>query len=260
MEIYISALLLGLIGEIHCVGMCGPIMLILPVDRKNTWKRTLQLIIYHTGRLLAYGSIGFIFGLFGKGLELAGLQQKISLVFGILLVIVAFYPSVKIFQSGSPAFWTRFVNTLKNKMQHSLQNASFVSFFFMGFLNGYLPCGLVYMALVGALATGDPVHGTLFMMLFGLGTTPALILITYLQTVFSAGLKNRIQKIIPFAVAAVGILFILRGLGLNIMYVSPGEKHLHITPMKEKMYRKKIKRTRGLFHRPAIQKNQDTLS
>ena len=252
MEILISALLLGLVGELHCVGMCGPIMLILPVDRETPWKKHIQLIIYHTGRLLAYASIGLLAGFLGKGLQLAGLQQKISLIFGLLMILVAFYPQLKFFKASAPSFWTRTLNFLKQKMNLYLKKRSFSSFFIMGFLNGYLPCGLVYMALVGALATGDPFKGALFMIFFGLGTTPAMMLITYLQNILTANLRNKIQKIIPYAVALVGILFVLRGLGLNIMYVSPGKKHLQVTPMKEKMYRKKIKKARGLFHKPQI--------
>ncbi len=242
MSVYLSALLLGLLGEIHCIGMCGPIALILPVERDNAWMKNIKLLLYHTGRILAYGTMGLAVGFLGKGLALAGLQQKISLVFGIFMLIAALYPTAKFVRLQTPGFWTRFVGKLNASMRKYLDQRSFQAFFTLGFLNGYLPCGLVYLALVGALATGNPWSGALFMMFFGLGTAPALYALSLLKTTFSARWRNRLDKLIPIGVAVVGILFILRGLGLNIMFLSPGEKHLQINRMKEVKYEKKIKK------------------
>ncbi len=246
---YISALLLGLLGEIHCVGMCGPIALILPVEGDNFWRKNIKLLLYHTGRMLAYGTLGLIIGFMGKGLQLAGLQQKISLIFGLVMVIAAFYPAANFFRFKAPGFWTNFIGKLNAAMRKYLNQRSYHAFFVLGFLNGYLPCGLVYLAMVGALATGNPWEGALYMIFFGLGTTPALYAITLLKTTVSASLRNKLNKLIPIGVAIVGILFILRGLGLNIMYISPGKKHLKITEMKEKKYEKKIKKIEYLLEK-----------
>ncbi len=247
-EIFISALLLGLIGEAHCVGMCGPIALIIPVDKNNRWKTTLQLIVYHSGRLLTYGIIGFIFGFIGTGLKLSGLQQNISLIFGIVMVLVAFFPASKWLNPQLPGAWGQWIGKLKVNMNRLLRQKSYGALFTMGFLNGLLPCGLVYLALVGAVATGNPWYGALYMILFGLGTTPALMLITYLQTLFSVEIRRKLDKVIPFVVALVGVLFILRGLGLNIMYLSPGKEHLEVNRKKEMMYKKKMKKVKHLLH------------
>ena len=249
--IYLSALLLGLMGEIHCVGMCGPIALILPVDRKSKLKTAIQLTLYHLARILAYGTMGLVLGFFGRGLQLAGLQQKISLVFGLIMIVTALFPAVnRTFSARTPAFWARAVGRLKAAMQSYLLRRSYSAFFVMGFLNGYLPCGLVYLAMVGALATGSAWQGAVYMMIFGLGTTPALVLITWLQRMFSAGLRNRLNRLIPYAVALVGLLFVLRGLNLNIMFLSPGKKMLQVNEQKEKMYHKKIKKIQSKIHAP----------
>ncbi len=249
--IYLSALLLGLMGEIHCVGMCGPIALILPVDRKSKLKTAIQLTLYHLARILAYGTMGLVLGFFGRGLQLAGLQQKISLVFGLIMIVTALFPAVnRTFSARTPAFWARAVGRLKAAMQSYLQRRSYSAFFVMGFLNGYLPCGLVYLAMVGALATGSAWQGAVYMMIFGLGTTPALVLITWLQRMFSTGLRNRLNRLIPYAVALVGLLFVLRGLNLNIMFLSPGKKMLQVNEQKEKMYHKKIKKIQSKIHAP----------
>jgi len=250
--IYLSAFLLGILGEIHCIGMCGPIALILPVDRDKPWVKHLKLLVYHTGRILAYGTMGLLVGFVGKGLRLAGLQQKISLVFGILMVIAAFYPAAKWFGAKAPAFWTRWLGKLNAAMRTYLDQRSVRAMFVLGFLNGYLPCGLVYLALVGALATGDPWHGALYMMLFGLGTAPALYAISLLKTLLSVKIRRKLDKLIPWGVAFVGILFILRGLGLNIMFLSPGEKHLQINRMKEMKYEQKMQKIRKIIRNDTL--------
>jgi sulfite exporter TauE/SafE len=68
--------------------MCGPIAMMLPVDRNNQAKKVSQILTYHLGRLTAYASIGLVFGLVGKGLYLAGMQQKLSIVIGVLMILV----------------------------------------------------------------------------------------------------------------------------------------------------------------------------
>ena len=243
LTVYLSALLLGLMGEIHCVGMCGPIALILPVDRKSKLKTAVQLTLYHLARIIAYGTLGLVLGFFGRGLQLAGLQQKISLVFGLIMIVTALFPAVnRTFSARTPAFWARAVGRLKAAMQSYLLRRSYSAFFVMGFLNGYLPCGLVYLAMVGALATGSAWQGAVYMMIFGLGTTPALVVITWVQRLFPAGLRNRLNRLIPYAVALVGLLFVLRGMNLNIKFISPGKQMLQVNRHKEQMYHKKIKK------------------
>ena len=89
---FLSAAILGLMGSLHCVGMCGPIAFMLPVDKENAVKKFCQIFIYHFGRLMAYGVIGLLFGLIGKGLYLFGMQQKLSIVIGILMIVIVFIP------------------------------------------------------------------------------------------------------------------------------------------------------------------------
>jgi len=91
----------------------------------------------------------------------------------------------------------------------------------IGFLNGFLPCGLVYMAIFGAIATGNALQGSLYMALFGLGTIPLMTSAIYLGNFLNVQVRQRIRKAIPVFVAVIAGLFILRGLGLGIPYVSP---------------------------------------
>ncbi|MDX1271340.1 sulfite exporter TauE/SafE family protein [Bizionia paragorgiae] len=219
----LSALIFGLLGSFHCVGMCGPIAFMLPIDRKNKPKRILQLLSYHTGRLLTYGVLGFIFGLVGKSLNLFGFQQQLSILIGVLMIVVILIP-VKLFNRynfSKPIY--RIVSKVKNAMGKELKKKTPGTFFTIGYLNGLLPCGLVYMAIFGALASGNAWQGGVYMLVFGLGTVPLMTTAIYVGNFITGTIKKRILKAIPVFVVIIGVLFILRGLGLGIKYISPSE-------------------------------------
>ena len=216
-----SALVLGLLGSLHCLGMCGPIAFMLPLDRENNARKTTQLFIYHAGRLLAYGVIGVLFGFLGKGLSLFGVQQKLSIGIGVLMILLVLIPAK--YLNGHKILTPIYsiLGKVKSKLGAELKKKTPDAFLTIGFLNGFLPCGLVYMALLGAVAMGNPLQGGLYMMLFGLGTVPLMSAVVYSKGLFSNSLKFKIQKLIPVFVVIIGILFIVRGLGLGIPYVSP---------------------------------------
>jgi sulfite exporter TauE/SafE len=217
----LSAIILGLIGSLHCIGMCGPIAFMLPVDRSNQLKKFTQIFIYHFGRLLAYGIIGLVFGLLGKGLYIFGLQQKLSIIIGILMIIVVLIPhnTFAKYNLSKPLY--NIIAKVKNRLGQELKKKSPDTFLTIGFLNGFLPCGLVYMALFGAIAMGNTLQGSLYMILFGIGTIPLMTAAVYLSNLFKGSVRNKVQKLIPIFVVIMGVLFILRGMGLGIPYVSP---------------------------------------
>jgi len=217
----ISALILGLMGSLHCVGMCGPIAFMLPVDRTNNLKKFIQIFIYHFGRLLAYGILGLVFGLLGKGLFVFGMQQKLSIAIGVLMIVVILIPykSFSTYNLSKPVY--KIVGKVKNSLGKELQKKTPDTFLTIGFLNGFLPCGLVYMALFGAIAMGDALQGSLYMVIFGAGTIPLMTTAIYFSSLLKNTAKQKIQKLIPVFVVLIGALFILRGLGLGIPYISP---------------------------------------
>ena len=223
-----SAIILGLLGGFHCIGMCGPIAFVLPVDRTNKWKQGYQTFVYHLGRLLAYATIGLLFGFVGKGLYLAGFQQRLSILLGILMIAMVLTP-VRIFNKynfSKPLYGL--IGTIKSQLGLYLKKKSTKAIFAIGFFNGFLPCGMVYMALVGAMATSEFYLGGLYMFLFGLGTIPMMTIAIYSKNIFSLNFRAKIQKAIPVFVVLVGLLFILRGMGLGIPYVSPTDVKLHV--------------------------------
>lgn len=217
----LSAIILGLMGSLHCVGMCGPIAFMLPVDQSNNYKKFGQIFIYHFGRLMAYGIIGLVFGFLGKGLSIFGAQQKLSIVIGITMILVVLIPykSFNKYNLSKPIY--KVISKVKNQLGKELKKKSPDTFLTIGFLNGFLPCGLVYMALFGAIAMGNAIQGSLYMMLFGLGTVPLMTTAIYFSGLLKGGIRQKVQKAIPVFVVVIGLLFILRGLGLGIPYVSP---------------------------------------
>ena len=223
-----TALLFGLISSFHCIGMCGPIALMLPLDRNNKIKMVTQIITYHFGRLFAYASIGFIFGMLGKGFLLAGFQQKTSIILGIVIIFIVVIPEKVLanFNFSKPIF--KVISNVKSALGSQFKNRSYQSLFTIGLLNGFLPCGMVYVALFGAVAMQSPTLGILYMILFGLGTIPLMSSVVYLKNAVTISIKNKIQKAIPYVAVFIGILFILRGLGLGIPYISPSNTSLYI--------------------------------
>ncbi len=218
---WLTAFIFGLLGSFHCVGMCGPIAFLLPVDRQNPTKRVFQLLSYHFGRLLTYGIIGVLFGLLGSRLQFFGAQQYISVTVGILMILFVLLPSKAMSKLSGSQFLYRWVGKIKSSLGQELKKKTAGSFFTIGFLNGFLPCGLVYMAVFGSVVAGGAWQGGLYMLLFGAGTIPLMTTATYLGNFLKGTLKKRILKVIPMFVVIVGIWFIVRGMGLGIPYLSP---------------------------------------
>ena len=203
--------------------------MMLPVSHDNPTRKAFQVATYHLGRLSSYTFLGLLFGIFGRGLYLAGFQQNLSIFIGIAILLVVIIPERLI------ASWTfaqpiyMFLGRAKSKLGQQFKKSSFGSLFTIGILNGLIPCGMVYVAIFGAIGMQNEVYGMLYMLLFGLGTIPLMTAVVYLKAFISLSLRNKINKIIPYVAAVVGILFILRGLGLGIPYVSPSNMSLFVS-------------------------------
>lgn len=221
MEFIIAAIVLGFLGGFHCVGMCGPIAMALPVHNKSSLQKVISILMYNSGRIVTYTAFGLLFGAIGKSFALFGLQQILSIVLGsliLLFVIASYFNKINNPLMGKVYF---FINVVKSKLSELLGKRSLAAFFGIGLLNGLLPCGLVYMAVAGALASGSMFNGSLFMLFFGLGTIPFMFAITYYSNLISVKLRNRMRKIVPVFVGLMAILMILRGMNLGINYISP---------------------------------------
>jgi sulfite exporter TauE/SafE len=223
-----SALIFGLISSLHCIGMCGPIAMMLPVDRSNPAKKVIQIMLYHIGRLSAYASLGLVFGILGKGFYMAGIQQNISIIVGVLMITIAIVPE-RLFMKynfSKPVY--KIISKVKSSLGSQFKRKSPDALFTIGLLNGFLPCGMVYAALFGAIAMQDLTLGVFYMLLYGLGTIPMMSAVVFISNLLSTPFRSKIQKMIPVVTIIIGTLFILRGLGLDIAYISPSNLNLFV--------------------------------
>ncbi|MGV1011723.1 MAG: sulfite exporter TauE/SafE family protein [Flavobacterium sp.] len=223
-----SALIFGLISSLHCIGMCGPIAMMLPVDRNNPAKKVIQIMIYHLGRLAAYASLGLVFGILGKGFYMAGIQQNISIIVGVMMITIVIVPE-RLFMKynfSKPVY--KIISKVKSSLGSQFKRKSPDALFTIGLLNGFLPCGMVYAALFGAIAMQNVTLGVSYMLLYGLGTIPMMSAVVFISNIISVPLRSKLQKIIPVVAVFIGILFIIRGLGLDIAYLSPSDTNLFV--------------------------------
>lgn len=212
---------MGFAGSFHCLGMCGPIAM--GISGRNTLisSKLTHHFLYFFGKTTTYGLLGLIFGFFGQGLVLAGWQQALSIIMGAIMLGLVF---ISIFKSP----WlhhNKFTNWFQNKLittfGHLFKRPGLFSTFLLGLLNGLLPCGLVYIGLTAAVATGSAMVSAMYMLVFGLGTMPVMLAFLIFTQRVSYTMRLKLSKVTPVLMALVGTLLILRGLDLGIPYVSP---------------------------------------
>jgi len=216
MELW-TAFMLGLVGSLHCAGMCGPLALALPVAGRTRSDFVMGRVLYNLGRILTYAGIGAVFGLVGQSFALAGFQKWVSLVAGVA-ILLGLVASTRV-GLGLPI--TKSVVWLKSSVGRLLQQRTFGSLFLLGTLNGLLPCGLVYVAAAAAAATGSLQLGVLSMAMFGLGTLPVMLGLGLAGRRLQGFFNFKLQHLVPISLAVLGVLLILRGMELGIPYLSP---------------------------------------
>lgn len=216
----VTALVMGAIGSMHCVGMCGPLALSLPVVSASPAGKMLSTLLYNLGRMVTYAALGAVLGLVGASFALVGFQQALSITAGLLILIYLVWPSNKWFTTGNKSV-QQFFSLIRNNLGKLFKQKKYQSVFFIGLLNGLLPCGLVYMAVAGAVSTGSVAKSSLFMAAFGLGTLPLMWSVAFFGSIINIELRANIRKAYPYLMFIMACLLIIRGLGLGIPYLSP---------------------------------------
>ncbi|MBV6439073.1 MAG: sulfite exporter TauE/SafE family protein [Haliscomenobacteraceae bacterium CHB4] len=213
----ITPLLLGLAASLHCVGMCGPLMLALPLDAAGRRHVLREMLTYHAGRILTYAALGVLFGLLGKSIALAGIQQGLSIGAGVLMLAMAFMAwRFEQLVTNLPGFG-RFTRSVQLRIGRLLNQNSNGAAFGVGLLNGLLPCGMVYAALAGAIATSRGIEGGLFMALFGLGTLPLMLTVSVFGRSLGFSIRQKIRLAQPILLTLAGLLLLQRGLHLDLL-------------------------------------------
>jgi uncharacterized protein len=215
--LWTTAFLTGFVGSLHCVGMCGPIALALPLGRKTQGQRFFSRILFSLGRITTYSFIGLMMGFLGNKLFFTGLQQQISITIGIsLLFIITLSHKALIFNPLQ-----LFNKKIKKLFSYFLSQKTFASMFILGLINGFLPCGFLYFAATASVIAGSPLGGTIYMALFGLGTAPAMFAVGILAKFMNRRLRKIFTQITPIYTIFLAVFLIIRGLNIGIPYVSP---------------------------------------
>jgi sulfite exporter TauE/SafE len=226
----LTAFIVGLLGSLHCIGMCGPIALALPGAGMKRWSFISGRLQYNSGRILTYVFIGTIFGLLGSSVAIYGFQQALSITLGIIVILSVLLPR-KWRQAiiGILGISSLFIK-LKNAFSSQFRSKSRGSLFVIGLLNGFLPCGFVYIGVTGAAAVSSAgfYNGSLFMLMFGLGTLPVMLGTSLAGNLIGINVRKKIAGSLPVFAVVLGLIFILRGMNLGIPYISP--KYIENSP------------------------------
>lgn len=220
MMVFWTSFILGLSSSLHCLGMCGPIVMAVPVKGNGFSSRAFGILEYNLGRISTYALLGALIGFVGLGVQTFGIMQWVSIFSGAFILLFA---------------WKNWISRKMESIFAGFGLRRFVSFgmgnilagdfpfklFLLGSLNGLLPCGMVYLALVNALLAGNSPASALAMLFFGLGTLPAMVAAGLAAKRINSEFRASIQKMVPFLLSITGVLVMLRGMNLDIPYLSP---------------------------------------
>lgn len=216
-----AAFILGLVGNIHCFGMCGPIALALPIHHLSPRRRFLATLVYSLGRVLTYVVLGVLIGLIGTGFSLSGWQTSLTIFSGVVLILMVLIPRGFSVGGKITTSFQKLISPLRNQMVVLLKSGNSNALFILGMLNGLLPCGMVYAALALTLSATSIPESALTMAAFGMGTTPVLGVLMYQSGLFKKKLGKGVRFLVPLSVFILGSILVLRGLSLDIPYLSP---------------------------------------
>lgn len=215
------AFILGISGSLHCLGMCGPLVMSFHFPAKDKSQKLLFGLAYHLGRVFTYTLLGAILGGLSSVFSLIGFQQGFSIIVGVLMLLFLIFPKLAQKVTVLQKIYQYVITPIRGKVAYLFSHKNYASTLLMGIFNGFLPCGLVSVALAGALASGSVLTGGLFMTFFGLGTVPMLLALTFSQHLIPETFRTRLQQYAPVMVGVLAILLIFRGLDLGIPYISP---------------------------------------
>jgi sulfite exporter TauE/SafE len=226
MEIYGALLLTGLVGSLgHCLGMCGPLVLMVGLQSEARGVAALlRHLIYHGARITVYMLLGALLAgissFLAPGDRLSGWAGALSVALGLGVVVmglgyVGWLPPLQLPRLGR--LWQRAQSWALPKARHPAGMA------LLGALNGLLPCGLVYGALFVVTASRRVTSGALGMLAFGVGTAPAVLVVGLGARALAARIRKGLARASGFLVGLIGLQLIARGLAaLSIV------QHLHV--------------------------------
>jgi uncharacterized protein len=221
--IFLAGFTIGIMGSFHCIGMCGPLALSLPLN--GLGNKIYGALLYNFGRVISYSALGLLFGAIGQSVSLFGWQRILSIAIGLLIIAFMLVPKKIINKLVISKTANGFFYKVRQGLSELLTRKQRSSLIAIGMLNGLLPCGLVYLAIAGSVATGSMISSSLFMASFGLGTLPIMLGLMLMGNKVSITVRKKLKYVYPVFMIFMASALIVRGLDLNIPYLSP---HLEV--------------------------------
>ena len=214
-----TALVMGFAGSLHCAGMCSPLAMAITSRNPFLWSK----VIYNTGRIVTYGVLGMIGASFGSLFMVTPYQGILSFIIGALFLLMGIGAISGIQIPLITRALNKFTNQLKSLFHFWLSKNNQLSILIMGVLNGLLPCGLTYLAMMYCFIMPTVSEGFWFMMLFGVGTWPVMIGFTWLLGIGFGKLKLNYHRITSILFIAIGVWLLAR-----VMIIQEKDNHLHL--------------------------------
>jgi len=211
--LYWIAFTLGFFGSLHCIGMCGPLAMAVTSIKSTSGYHTLRTsLAYNIGRTIGYIILGLVFGILGSLVAFSGAQKAVSVLLGILMILIGLFsvnPDRLI--AKIPSLNKVFLK-INQLLSSALQKSKNVPSIWLGLINGFLPCGLVYLALAGAVSLSNIGGSVGFMLFFGLGTFPAMVGVSLSHQLSSTKVRMSLRKLYPIISLVMGTYLVYRGL------------------------------------------------
>lgn len=217
------ALTLGFMGSLHCVLMCGPLLTVLTGHQTTAVRFILYRLLYNTGRVITYTMMGIVLGFTEQIFSIHQYQEVLSVVLGVVLLVTIIIPRRYRSSIAERSGIYAILSLLRSSMVALLGSKRWEKHFILGVLNGFLPCGFVYAGLGYAALSGSVWSAAETMMYFGLGTLPAMMIMALVSEWFQSVQRwnERLRRLVPVGVVVIALLCIMRGLSLDIPYLSP---------------------------------------
>lgn len=206
---FITALVIGFLGSLHCAGMCSPLAIAVTNLSKPAF---INRFTYNSGRILSYGVQGIIAASVGSLFEFTGLQTVLSISLGILLIVAGFAGITSFHIPILSSAIQKLTVFIKIRLGDFIKKKTKISLIITGMLNGLLPCGLTYMALTYCLTIINPLEGLLYMLVFGLGTLPVMLGLTTIMQTLMLKFNFSFRKLTTVTMVVLGVMLITRSM------------------------------------------------
>lgn len=223
------AFTLGIVGSLHCIQMCGPLVLSysMPLVGFTRGRQIGAHLFYNIGRITTYSALGLVAGTAGAAAgtlgKLTGVEHIVTITAGAVMIAAGILMSGWIpLGKAYPLYAVKPAAFISKRVGSLLKSSDIKNKYLMGIILGFLPCGLVYTALIKAVESGDPISGAITMACFGLGTVWTLLLLGIFSSTISHWLRRRANALAAIGVTLMGVFLLYKGIAATI-----GQSHMH---------------------------------